>query len=424
METHERKRLMSSAYRCAFSRLVLNYYSFCEMMLESPAMQDDIRARAQEFGQLLDAFLNGEDRTAEVEALRRRTVKEMEALTSYADCYTIYEYVLNRLERRFVERKAPGDTPEEFAARVVDHLRASRDAVILDSCLRSVVAQLPIRYTRQKFYDMVMDRLTTYIGADKSGIEGLLYLLRSSAMLDLPEGREKQYPQLEEAYLALRDADYKNLDRDGYENCRFRLDRAIEDYQKTADVKLMFESLLNNLYVLFLSRNEAMIDVWENDMFRHVAAGVREHFQRDGLANIDEALTGALTDLEGIQESAMERIRFNEDETDADLKKMEILLSASEFAPLEEKTAESEPADREWVEEKGRQFCEDLEASFQGMPRPVTRAVMAGILAQLPMVFQSVNELEEYVRESLLYCTDYAEREACMELLSRELFEE
>ncbi len=424
METHERKRLMSSAYRCAFSRLALNYYTFCEMMLESPAARDDIRAREEEFGQLLDGFLSGEDRTAEVDALRGRTVKEMEALTSYADCYTIYEYVLNRLERRFVELEAPRETPEEFAAKVVERLRASEDAVILDSCLRSVVAQLPIRYTRQKFYGLVMDRLTTYIGADKSGIEGLLYMLRTSAMVDLPEGRAEQYPELEAAYLALRDADYRNMDRDGYENCRFRLDRAVRAYQDKADVKILFESLLNDLYVLFLSRNEAMIDVWENDMFRHVAAGVREHFQRDGLTDIDEALTESLKDLEGIQESAMERIQFKEDETDADLKKMEILMSASEFAPLEEKAAGSEPADREWVEEKSRQFCEALEASFQGMPKAVMRAVMAGVLAQLPMTFQSVNELEEYVRESLLACTDYAEREACMELLARELLEE
>ncbi len=424
MKTHERKRLMSSAYRYAFSRLALNYYTFCEMMLESPAMAEEIRARENEFGQLLDGFLSGEDRTDETDALRSRTVKEMELLTSYADCYMVYEYVLNRLERRFVELDAPKETPEEFADRIVERLRASEDSVILDSGMRSVVAQLPIRYTREKFYGLVTDRLTVYIGADKAGIEGLLYMLRTSAMVDLPEGRAEQYPDLEAAYTALRDADYRNMDRDGYENCRFRLDRAIEAYQDKADVKILFESLLNDLYILFLSRNEAMIDVWENNMFRHVITGVREHFQREGLTDIDETLTESLKDLEGIQESAMERIHFKEGETDRDLKKMEILMSASEFAPLEEKNGDTEPADREWVEEKSRQFCEDLEASFKGMPKPVMRAVMAGVLAQLPMTFRSVDELRDYVSGSLLACTDYAEREACMELLTRELLDE
>ncbi len=424
METHERKRLMSSAYRYAFSRLALNYYTFCEMMLESPAMAEDIRAGEKEFGQLLDGFLNGEDRTAGTDALRGRTMKEMELLASYADCYTVYEYVLNRLERRFVEMEAPKETPEEFADRVVERLRASRDSVILDSGMRSVVAQLPVRYTRQKFYGLVMDKLTAYIGADKAGIEGLLYMLRTSAMMDLPEGRAERYPELEEAYLVLRDADYRNMDKDAYENCRFRLDRAVEVYQAKADVKILMESLLNDLYILFLSRNEAMIDVWEDNMFRHVITGVREHFQRDGLTDIDEALTESLEDLEGIQESAMERIHFKEDETDEDLKKMEILMSASEFAPFEEKGRDTEPADREWVEEKSRQFCEDLEASFSGMPKAVIRAVMAGVLAQLPMTFRSVDELREYVSGSLLACTDYAEREACMELLTRELLDE
>ena len=427
METHERKRLKSAAYRYAFSRLALNYYAFCEMMFEYPAMEDSIRTRESRFGELLEAFLEGEDRTEALDGLRNETMKEMEILTSYGDCFAIYEYVLNRLERRFLKLDPPKETPEAFADRIVEALKTSGDAVILDSRLRSIVAQLPIRYTRQKFYGMVLDKLTTYIGADRTGIEGLLYMLCTSAMIDLPEGRGEAQRELERAYVSLRDADYRNMDGDAYEAARFCLEQAAERLRRKVDVCLSFENLLNDLYVLFLSRGEAMIDMWEDGVFRHVVTGVREHFARTGgpaeaAQKIDEALTESLEDLEGIQESAIERIHFKEEETDEDLRKMEKLLSASPFAPLKEEGGPQEPADRAWVEEKGREFCERLEKLFEGMQKPVVRAVMACVLAQLPMNFRTVEELREYVTGSLLSCTDFAEREACMELLEKELF--
>ncbi len=424
METRERKRLMSSAYRYAFSRLALNYYSFCEMMLETPEMKEDIRTRAKEFGELLDAFLRGEDRAGEIVRLRARNRKEMEILTSYGDCFVIYEYVLNRMERRFRKIDPPDETPEEFADRVIDILQMSEDALILDSRLRSVVAQLPIRYTRQKFYSLVQSLLTTYVGCDKSGVESLLYMLRTSAMMDIPEGRAEDNSELERIYTALRDADYRNLDGEGYERCCSLLKQGVGAYLIRSDMRSAYQNLLNDLYILFLSRGEAMIDVWEDNLFRHIVAGVQEHFQNDSLTGMDEALTESLEDLEGIQESARERIHFKENETDDDLMKMELLMSGSDFATLEPDEGPQEQADRKWLEEKGRQLCNDLEASFQGQPKAVIRAVMAGVLSRLPMNFHSVEDLREYVKSSLLSCTDYAEREASMELLEEELFRE
>lgn len=423
MENRERKRLMSAAYRYAFSRLALNYYTFCEMLFEQPEMEDIIRAREREFGKLLDRFLEGNCDTEQIDMLRRRTMGDMEVLTAYGDSFRIYEYVLNRLERRFVKMDPPSQTPESFAEEIVKALQASEDAVILDGHLRSIVAQMPVRYTRQKFYGMVQDRLTTYIGADQSGMEGLFYMLRTSAMVQQPEEMAQAQPDLGETLDVLKSADYKNLDADGYETCRFRLDDAAVKLSVRTDICAAFEGMLGDLYVLCLTSGEAIMDAFEDKVFRHIVTGVREHFKKEDMTGIDRALTEALEDLEGIQEAAYERIRFQEGETDGKLTKLEKLLSDSPFVSLDEDDKEQKAADHEWVEAKGREFCEQLEASFKGMQKPVMRAVMAGVLAQLPMMFRSVDELREYVAGGLLSCTDFAEREACMELLRAELFD-
>ncbi len=427
MEARERKKVMSAAYRYAYARLALNYYTFCEMMLEQETSAGKIRAYEQEFGAVLDRFLDGEECvTEELERLRQSTRRDMEILTSYGDSFSIYEYVLNRMERRFAKMDAVAETPEEFADSLLESLRLSRDAMVLDRRLRSIVSQLPVRYTRQKFYSLVTDKLTTYIGADRSGVEGLLYMLRTSAMIEYPEGREEAEPELQAVLAQVQAADLRDMDEESFKACFGKLNGAVDLFHEKVDVCLAFEGLLNDLYVVLLSHKEAIIDALEDRAFRHVMKGVREHFKNERLEAMDETLTESLEDLEGIQESAVERIRFREEETDEDLKKIEKLLSASAFAPLSEEEAdrEEQPADRAWIEEKGRQFCGQLEEAFAKMPRPVMRAVMANVLSQLPMNFQSVDELHKYVVGSLLSCTDFAEREASMEILRRDVIEQ
>ena len=88
---------------------------------------------------------------------------------------------------------------------------------------------------------------------------------------------------------------------------------------------------------------------------------------------------------------------------------------------LEEKKVSHETADQALIEERGKAFCEDLDRLFADMQKPVVRAVMAKVLSGLPMVFQDSQEIREYIQMSLEGCSDYAEREACMELLEQEL---
>ena len=113
-----------------------------------------------------------------------------------------------------------------------------------------------------------------------------------------------------------------------------------------------------------------------------------------------------------------------EHEDDAELSVIGKLLSGSSFMRLDEEEKDEEPADRQWIEKKGQEFCQELGQLFEGMPKAVVRAVMAKILSYLPVVFRTGQELQDYILGCLESCTDTAEREACMELLKRELMDE
>ena len=53
------------------------------------------------------------------EALRQDTIKEMEKLTAYTDIFQAYEYVMNRVEGRFMPQLV-GKQPEDTDA-LLDH---------------------------------------------------------------------------------------------------------------------------------------------------------------------------------------------------------------------------------------------------------------------------------------------------------------
>ena len=81
------------------------------------------------------------------------------------------------------------------------------------------------------------------------------------------------------------------------------------------------------------------------------------------------------------------------------------------------------PGDGEIVDQAGlteaaNRFFEEFSAAFEGQPRLLVRAVMAKALSSLPVFFQSLDEVQEYIRNSLVSCTDYMEKAITMKLIT------
>lgn len=424
MDNRTKRRQMSMAYRSSFTRLGLNYYTIYESAYDQSSVSEKVTGILEEFHHILGEFLEGKGERSSLENLRERLIHDMNILTAYTDCFQIYEYVLNRVERRFVKGKSIPWSVEEFSTALLEVLSRSEDSTVMNSRIQEIMGQLPIRYTKQKFYSMLLERLTVYAGAEKESLEDVLYMLRTSAMVSLPKGMEEQWPGLYGILEKLRYMDYRNLDKEQYWEAMDRINDASKKLNVESGLYLLAADLVNDLYVLFLTRDSAVVDSAEKDLFFSLAGDIRECFAKHDGQPLPEQCKEYLEKLEGIQEYVMEQFMPDAGEDDPILSKIVKLTSGSSFASLEETVRKEEPADREWIEKKGEEFCQELTKTFEGMPKSVVRAIMAKILSYLPVVFRSSGELEEYIRGSLEGCTDLAEREACMEILSWELMDE
>ena len=428
MGTHAKRKQMTWAYRYSSSRLALNYYAFYESLYENPSADPKVLSRYEAFHPLLQEFLNGTMDLEALDALRNQVVHDMEILTAYVDCFQIYEYVLNRMERRFMDADPVTMSVDEFASKITAAIAGNRDTALMNQQIQEVMGQLPIRYTRQKFYSLVMERLTVYAGAGKKSLEDLLYMLETSAMVKLPADMKEDRPDLYDLLEVLRHANYRNMEKDAFENCQGCVTLGSSRLNNSADDLLILMDLINDLYVLQLCKEEALMDGMEEQAVRQILSGVWDHFEAGRKEMLADEITEMLSKLEGIQESAfgsfLQGGGEEEQEKDPVLVKIDRLLSGSSFVSLELKEGQEEPADRKWIEKQGEAFCGRLDETLKTLSKPVMRAVMAKILSALPNIFTSTRELEEYIKNSLESCTDVAERETSMELLSGELLNE
>ncbi|MCI8535039.1 MAG: hypothetical protein HFG68_05645 [Hungatella sp.] len=416
MNTRLRKKHITAAYRYSFSRLVLNYYLYYEHIWKDNAKLKEELIFGERFGKILRSFLYGENTVQELEELRNQIIGKMEILTAFSDCFQIYEYVLNRVERRFVILESPEDTPQEQAAKLVDWIAMSEHGADRNERLRSVVAQLPIRFTRPKFYSMVTEKISAYGGLNKANIENFLYMLKTSVMVVLPEHMEQEkelYLWLEE----LKHADYRNLSQAEFETCMKSLQEASQLILEKTDYYIAVQELVNDLYVLNLTCLEGQINESESHLFQKGAEMILDALETEDRQFSEEEGEDLLRGMEGIQEEVMDIVMSGSSEKDEILGKIDRLVSGSHFMSLEEKVEVSEEADKAWIDEKAKEFCRELDQMFLGMQKAVIRAVMAKVLSSLPMIFQDSMEVEQYIRSSLESCADFAEREASIELL-------
>lgn len=425
MEARTRKKRMSAAYRYCFSGMVLQLWLYCEERLDGlEDLSDEDAAAGQEFIEIIGEFLEREheERAFErLKELRNRIIGRVEILTAFSDCYQIYEYVLNRVERRFVDLEDSRYTPRKLAESLADILYVTGGPVQRNGWLRELLIQLPVRFTRKKFYAMITERLNHYVGLNKGSVEKYLYMLKSSVMLGMPEDMDKE-EQLFLHLTSLRQTDYRNLDREDFEKCRRCLAEGSRILTAKTDYYMSLQQMINDLYVVFLTDGQKMVDAVEDMHFRKITQRIlealkredREMFQKDGI----------LMQMEGIQEGVTDLVMAGSPEGDEVLEQVDRLVSGSLFMPVKPEAVCEEKADRQWIDFEARKFCQELDGLFAGTQKCVGRAVMAKVISSLPIAFRDQQEVEDYICASLESCTDFAEREASMELLERELKEQ
>lgn len=435
METRFIKKQMTAAYQYSYTRLALNYYTLYETLTEEPELPGKGSAFLLTLNELIEAYLEGKEILNRLDQLREEVTREVEILTAYTDCFQIYEYVLNRLERSYKTLPETGYNDETFTDMLMAFITNTKESAVMNGRIRQIIGQLPVRLTKQKFYSLVLEGLSVYTGSPVDSLNDMMYTLKTESMASLPEGMAEGRRSLYETLKQFGHMDYRSLSPEAFSEAQAKLMGVSAELNEEAECFVSLQEIINDLYVLSLAKSDAVIDVSEENLYRSIITGVLNGLTKNGGEEAEESFPALLTQLEGRQEAYYERYLRSEfpPETpellaDPDYVRagnVDLLLSGSSFMDLKKVTAESgeeedgtqELVDRAYLEKTAEAYFGQLETVFSGTSRPVMRAIMAKVLSDLPVYFHSIDEIKSYIRGSLESCGDEAEKETCKELL-------
>ena len=437
MERARVKKQLGAACSYAYSRLTLNYYMYYDASQEEDFPEKILGPLAERFHSLLGGFLQGSTSLEELDALRSEVIREMEQTTAYTDILQAYEYVLNRLEGRFEPRlmgKArPAVDAEETAWGGMADIGEAGDAASINQRIQNIVGQLPVRLTKAKFFAMVEEGLSLYIGSPRESLDDMIGLLRSEGLMHQPKAHAEGYEELERFLESCRETDYAQLDAKTYRYLTGELERIGEILANLTWNIVLLMNLVNDLYLIFLTREHVLMGAAEEKKMLGILSDIQTLFA-SGAGEIPEEITQSLTFLEGKQEAFFEqwmRVQSSEEELQREeapvrdlLRQVETLMSGSSFMEFRRPEASQEEVTRAYLTEAEQELFQSLSASWKGQPRVLVRAAMAKILSRLPVFFQSAQELHAYIQNSLEACEDEAEREASVRLIRMILDEE
>lgn len=427
-------------------KLMMEYYIFYEMISEgiNPYI-DSAKDVADELnrviGEYLDALEKGKPGdTNRLESvllgLRREVTERMNVLTAYVDQFVIYEYVLNRLQYRFEDQEVmPEDST--FVQQVIQFVFGTKDNVVINDHIRSVMGQLPMRMTRTHYFDLVRDSLTVYKDSDRSSLEGFLYQFRTNAMLYRTEGMKEHFTEFIPVLEELASVDYDKLSGEAYEIYAEKIKANASRLNDISDLYLLLAQIINEMYSLVLA-SEQEDSLEKIPSAKLVLRGINELFAGKSRDTEEETLCQLgehFSSVEGLQETLYESIsltdailsetaetqkeaiqELNLTEEFNKLMKLEQLTSNSTFAELEQNRAE-EKVSGELLEQETGKLVTELKELLKNSDRMVRRAIMANTLEKIPVFFKTPQEVADYFTQSLMLCEDDAEKHASKELI-------
>ena len=425
METRFIKKQMTAAYQYSYTRLALNYYTLYETLTEEPELPGKGGTFLLTLNELIGEYLDGREVLDRLDLLREEVTREVEILTAYTDCFQIYEYVLNRLERSYKSLPETGYNDETFTDMLMEFITNTKESAVMNGRIRQIIGQLPVRLTKQKFYSLVLEGLSVYTGSPVESLDDMMYTLKTESMASLPEGMAEGRRSLYETLKQFGHMDYRSLSPEAFSEAQAKLMGVSAELNEEAECFVSLQEIINDLYVLSL----------EESLYRSIITGVLNDLTNKDGGEPEESYTALLTQMEGRQEAYYERYLRSEfpQETpellaDPDYVRasnVDLLLSGSSFMDLKKVAAEcdqekggtQELVDRAYLEKTVEAYFSELDTVFSGTSKPVMRAIMAKVLSDLPVYFNSIDEMKSYIRGSLESCGDEAEKETCKELL-------
>ena len=232
----------------------------------------------------------------------------------------------------------------------------------------------------------------------------------------------------------LKNVKFKEMDSKGYDEFKDRLSDITMYIDDEMDNLMRVQEILNDLLLILYTNDEKEED--------NVVKGCDEIIKNTNLLFLNKFSSKSLEEiedmfvmLEGEQEKIYPHLSAYDitdqiKESYADkIKQLDLveeynivfklpkLNSDSMFVKLD-KVENNDVVDEAYLENQKEQLINDYRELFKDTDKMITRAVMAQALSELPIFFNNISELQDYIYNTLSICNDKAEKLACIEIIN------
>lgn len=440
--------LMSNTYyEYSLIQLAMNLYTLQERSQEyvsEDAYVEQALYTIQKFTgrYVLDKqYENRTQERKEIHEVRNKITARMRILTSYTDALQLYEYILNRLEYSYELVDGDEVDTEAYSQKLFRYLFQNKDKMVINSKIQSVVSQLPVRITKSRFYEIINESLKIYTGAECSSVDDFAETIRACSGLSRPDGFDTEYPVLYELLRSLEQLDYMNLSQEDWQYYTGKLQEAAGYIENIVTDYLLLEDIVNEVYAVMTACVYITKDTKEMGYATKILECVLEAMANDtpisevaedcffALEGTPEALLDTLSQAEGLlfdvwseQQEALQAEGLQEEY--ADLNLISKLLCNSVFIDLKPDNLEPEIADSIYVNQVKDALVEEFAQSFVQGHKLINRARMAMVMGNVPVFFNSQDEISSYLTYALEHCNNHSELKAVIAILDEMMDEE
>ena len=343
--------------------------------------------------------------------------------------------MLNRIEYNFKKCDINSDYyDDKFEKDILNYIVSDKDNSVVNMKIGQVVSQIPMRLSKNKFFELLHDAFTLYKGSDTAAVEDFIYMLRSVSMLHTPENFDSAFEVLADSLNRLESYSYVDMSEEDYFEAAGVLADAAEYVVNATDVFVLLMDAVNDAYMVLLTADKAIVDgTARQHCLKIIDMALDAIYDRVlptedsfdsfvAIEGVQEKLSTQLSSdsyaLDDVRSSYMDRAeQLGLADAYEKLFKLERLCSGSSFMKLAEDELSNIIADEAYINSRCDELTNELADFFSEHERPFNRAVMSGILGSLPVFFNNMEEIKKYIHVALGQCSDEAERKSCMKLM-------
>lgn len=362
----------------------------------------------------------------EVEKIREEVKERVDAATAYLSAFENFNYVLSR---KLTNKDYDGkefDTDEE-ARKILAYIFEDDDNIAINSKIQRVISELPIRYTKGKFFDIIETSVDRYTGGQKKALKAFSYMVRQAGMIYDLDKMQKLYPELADEFEYFKNFEFDKAAKKDLLTESIKLNSIISRCSDLTDDGILVMEVVNDLYIALISgeavnREDSALELemikYTNESFANEDMSLEEFDVK--MAEIFTKLEGKLEELyenlityEGtlfdIQNRFADKtVEFNLKNQYDDLYKCSMLKQGSLFADLSdlEDTGIVETGDLDKLKDN---LKVEFDRIFNEVDRSVRRGIMAQVIGSIPVYFENRTEVMDYIRSSLASCNSREE---------------